>query len=211
MHEHKGAYNSVWTDEAVAFLREKAKERWSADRISAALQQRGIAVTRSSVAGKAIRENIALTCNVWPDEATTILHSMAGSLAGEIAARLSTAGFFFTARNVSDKARRDGIRLRLAHAQPKTLTSTARQRLKEQRIVAAEAWAGIEFDPVPASKPVTLLDLKSHHCRWPLCRDGHGDRLFCGAFTLEGPYCEAHHHISIEERKPIYAAQEARI
>lgn len=35
--------------------------------------------------------------------------------------------------------------------------------------------------------PVALLDLKPHHCRWPLDEGG-----FCGCRKVRGAYCEEH-------------------
>lgn len=44
-----------------------------------------------------------------------------------------------------------------------------------------------------ADVPVTLFDLQSHHCRWPI-----GDPvLFCGGTKLDGQaYCEHHYSIA---------------
>lgn len=42
--------------------------------------------------------------------------------------------------------------------------------------------------PVPRQcEPVALLDLRAHHCRWPV-----DDGLYCGATVARGAYCAAH-------------------
>jgi hypothetical protein len=45
--------------------------------------------------------------------------------------------------------------------------------------------------------PVALLELKSHHCRWPI-----GDPvLFCGADKMDGSsYCRHHHGVGTQAR-----------
>lgn len=58
------------------------------------------------------------------------------------------------------------------------------------------------FDP---ARPLPLLDLRSHHCRWPVDGSGRCDcapsgpfgaargQLFCGAQSVTGkPYCAEH-------------------
>lgn len=44
----------------------------------------------------------------------------------------------------------------------------------------------------PIGEPVTLLELASHHCRFPL-REGPADQVFCGAEPADGSsYCGYH-------------------
>jgi GcrA cell cycle regulator len=46
--------------------------------------------------------------------------------------------------------------------------------------------------PEVAAKAIALIDLKSHHCRWPVGGSG-GATLFCGGHAEAGyPYCPAH-------------------
>jgi GcrA cell cycle regulator len=46
--------------------------------------------------------------------------------------------------------------------------------------------------PEAAAKAITLIDLKSHHCRWPVAGAG-ATTLFCGGSAYAGyPYCATH-------------------
>jgi hypothetical protein len=45
--------------------------------------------------------------------------------------------------------------------------------------------------PLDATKPVLLVDLESHHCRWPVSEPR--DMLFCGRPKQDGSsYCPYH-------------------
>lgn len=52
---------------------------------------------------------------------------------------------------------------------------------------------------LPAARPVKLLDLKDHHCRWPHGDGRASDLFFCGApanLSSGKPYCTTHAVIS---------------
>lgn len=42
----------------------------------------------------------------------------------------------------------------------------------------------------------TVLDLKKHHCRWPLGTPGTATFGFCGKTKKIGPYCIEHARIA---------------
>jgi GcrA cell cycle regulator len=45
----------------------------------------------------------------------------------------------------------------------------------------------------PIEQRVTLMQLTSHTCRWPLWAMDEAERFFCGAEPIPGlPYCNAH-------------------
>lgn len=49
-----------------------------------------------------------------------------------------------------------------------------------------------ELTPEIVANPVQMLDLKPHHCRWPVGPVSH-DMLHCGADAIDGkPYCAKH-------------------
>jgi hypothetical protein len=53
--------------------------------------------------------------------------------------------------------------------------------------------------PLATADPITLMDLRPHHCRWPLGEPS--DMLYCGAGRLEPhPYCAGHAAIAYERR-----------
>lgn len=51
-----------------------------------------------------------------------------------------------------------------------------------------------EASTTPFGKPLTLMQLEPHHCRWPVSGE-RNDTLFCGAVreTMTRPYCTEHH------------------
>lgn len=46
--------------------------------------------------------------------------------------------------------------------------------------------------PLPASKPVTIMELTAATCRWPVRIDGRSEWHFCGQTVTRGRYCEPH-------------------
>ncbi len=62
------------------------------------------------------------------------------------------------------------------------------ERIRPGRPVSAQA-----FEPLEGTRPVTLLDLEPHHCRWPIGDPQDASFGFCGCKRAAGtPYCEAH-------------------
>lgn len=48
---------------------------------------------------------------------------------------------------------------------------------------------------------VSLLELETHHCRWPV---GEPVKGFCGCQALDGkPYCEGHYARATDKRPPV--------
>jgi GcrA cell cycle regulator len=60
----------------------------------------------------------------------------------------------------------------------------------------------VEETPPDFKNPVRLIELETHHCRWP--GDGCGpDLLCCGEPKLDGyPYCAPHCRIAYQLRMP---------
>lgn len=55
----------------------------------------------------------------------------------------------------------------------------------------------IKCDAVPVPEGVALLNLKAHHCRWPVGRGADGLATFCGDMkVLKASYCGPHHQRS---------------
>lgn len=61
----------------------------------------------------------------------------------------------------------------------------------EPVMIATTAW-----DALPGTMPVSLVELETGMCKWPL--DGH---LFCGA-PAEGVYCPTHHRMAYKAVVP---------
>jgi GcrA cell cycle regulator len=49
---------------------------------------------------------------------------------------------------------------------------------------------------IPRRQGLTLLELTSRSCRWPIGDSRKADFYFCGAATSEQPYCEVHRVIA---------------
>jgi GcrA cell cycle regulator len=41
-------------------------------------------------------------------------------------------------------------------------------------------------------RPVTVMALREHHCRWPVGNSGPGDQMYCGDRKRRGSYCAKH-------------------
>ena len=59
----------------------------------------------------------------------------------------------------------------------------------------------VHFNPsitqLPRCEAIDILELKDHHCRWPI--DGDGPMRYCGLDKVNGSsYCGEHHMISTE-------------
>ena len=101
-----------------------------------------------------------------------------------------------TRNTVIGKARRMGLDRRNTANQRK-LVADRRKRWRKRPtrpLIKVEAMP----DPIPAPRPavpvgqhVLLIDLQSHHCRWPIGEPP--EMLFCGAVKNgSSSYCEAH-------------------
>ena len=70
----------------------------------------------------------------------------------------------------------------------------ARRRPRQQRSLSRRGLAlkEIRWGKTATGASVALLDLREHHCRWPVSSEGV-TTLFCGAPKIDGaPYCPAH-------------------
>lgn len=208
------AFTTPWTDGAVEYVRQRAADGWSASKIAAGLKEvHGLDVSYNAVIGKANRVGITLVAHIWPAEATEIFRDLAlkGNCASDIARELQARGFNFTRRNCRDKGRSEKIILSTeVPRRPPTPKPTPMRLnpLSAGRMIACE-WIDNDADPLPSSRPSTLVDLKSHQCKWPLSRNENGDRLFCGAFKMgKASYCTHHQNVAIMEERNLHRGQE---
>ena len=129
----------------------------------------------------------------WTEEVDAALKAalVAGLSRSQIATQLGT-----TRCAVSGRVFRLGIADLLPHRiprptrqQPPRAPKTRRPRLVwSSRGVAAVAPA----EPV-ASLMIPILELQSHHCRWPTGVDENGTPCFCGAEKFYMSWCVGHH------------------
>jgi GcrA cell cycle regulator len=67
-----------------------------------------------------------------------------------------------------------------------------RPKRQEPKLVVLPLRPKPQPKPEVFAKPIALIDLKSHHCRWPVAGAG-ATTLFCGGDAHAGrPYCAAH-------------------
>jgi GcrA cell cycle regulator len=65
----------------------------------------------------------------------------------------------------------------------------------------------LEDDPAPEAR-IQVLQLKEHHCRWPIGQPGEAGYGACGRQPLKGqPYCEKHSRMA---HAPVQARQRER-
>lgn len=71
----------------------------------------------------------------------------------------------------------------------------------QRRVRMAERRKYRANQPEPVHTPETavhsIIDLKRHHCRWPIGEPGKPGFAFCGAQkTIGSSYCQHHDHVS---------------
>lgn len=79
------------------------------------------------------------------------------------------------------------------------------QRRQEQRAVAAAPRASAPIEEEKVSSPVSIADLRPHHCRWPTpWEPPPGEALtYCGRRASEGQtYCPTHRRESEGDWQP---------
>lgn len=123
------------------------------------------------------------------DDATLLRLRAQGRTSAEIARELGR-----TRNAICGRAKRIGAATPAKPpAQPrkarKSRAKPVEQRIAHSAIELRRAKRG--FGPLPDSRPVSLVNVRSYHCRWPI--DGE-DFRFCGAVQAEGrtSYCAAH-------------------
>jgi hypothetical protein len=125
----------------------------------------------------------------WPDDHVAHLREQfeaKKSICSMVISLEEKFGAIFTRNAVIGKLHRIGLKRVRTKAKPRPLP-----RAK----VAVDEWKPrpVPTMPVrPIGEPVTLLELASHHCRFPL-REGPADQVFCGAEPADGSsYCGYH-------------------
>lgn len=199
---------TAWDEMAVNHLCDGAAAGLTASQIARALRDHGYPFSRGAVVGKLERLDIRLGLKTaWCDEAIEILRRTAALGAQAVQTELCERGYHFERKQITDKAHRLGITI--PRSKPSSLSPddsaavplrAIKQRTKHADIATPEAWANRPDDaPLPDSAPVKLIDLRFHHCRWPLGRDAEGHRLFCGAHKISESYCQHHFNLSLKE------------
>ena len=131
----------------------------------------------------------------WTSENVEKLRKLwANDLSGSaIAAELKT-----TRSAVIAKAARLGLPGRTPSTNQRAARSDDRKKRKQHPWRPASARAPDTHQPITPSDDapvsgVTLLDIESHQCRWPLGDPQSDNFRFCGCRKVDGrPYCEAH-------------------
>jgi GcrA cell cycle regulator len=162
----------IWDAKAIALLIRLHREKCSAAQIAKALRNK---VTRNAVLGK--------------------VHRLRGS------GHLEPA-----TTNAADPARTVSV------AKPKS-RQIAQQQHKPSMGFGAAAVPSVPIPPRPLSvteydtiDPKTpgllrMMELRRHHCRWPLNNALGGEYSFCGDQKAAGrPYCERHAAIAYDVR-----------
>jgi GcrA cell cycle regulator len=138
----------------------------------------------------------------WPHEAVEMLERLAndGRTGEEVAFELNKKfGSGLSRSSVLGKAARLDINFRgAARHQRSTKTKNAAQAAPAVPAAPiAPALAPVVDIAIPASRRVTLFDLRDGMCRWPIGEPGTPEFRFCGARVPgAGPYCGDHMRIA---------------
>jgi len=131
----------------------------------------------------------------WNDEAVAILRRMwtvEGRPASAIAALLG-----ITRNAVLGKAHRMQLLYTPKTPKPKSKTTVKRHK---RMVFKPKATETVDLPPENPVDPVRLMDLRHHHCRWPVAGEG-ADMLFCGATRLE-PHAWCGKHCGLAYARP---------
>lgn len=172
-----GSGEKFWTEERIAELRRLAGERMFARDIAAE-----IGTTKNSVLGKLHRLGLS-KAKALPTRKPKISRRVRPKRNGGAAV-------------AALKARKEQER-KIAN----TATSTWGRRAVIARAIAIgelEPCEATELPPEPTRPTVSLHDLQSHHCRWPIGNPGAPDFGFCGQTIRDEsvPYCTHHCRIA---------------
>lgn len=208
-----------WTEDRVAELRRLAAQGLSGLHIATA-----VGATRSATISKLYREGIWTKCSRpqqatksagprrrpphgWQPEEDERLRELAGqgviftrigAILGRTRKAVSARAKLIGVRNLSKtvKARRERER-KIAL----TATSTWGRRAVIARAIALgelEPCEATDLPPEPNRPVISLQNLHSHHCRWPIGDPGSSDFGFCGESIRDDsvPYCTHHCRIA---------------
>lgn len=149
------------------------------------------------------------TFSPWTDERVEQLKEM--HAAGESASKIADAlGGGLTRNAVIGRIHRMGL-YRPTHHHPKgekRIPRKPREPLKKRiNLHCLDMSCAPNLPQEIVSRPLTLFDLKSHHCRWPVSGDGVAT-LFCGADKhAEFPYCARHCRMAYRKARPMSQAE----
>lgn len=142
----------------------------------------------------------------WTEEREAMLSELWG--AGHTAQRIADMMGDGTTRNmVIGKAHRMGLyavnttrkkpAAKKAGMTPNLIAAHAAAQAKHERIAKERK----DLAGRALGTPVKMVDLETHHCRWPIGDPGNENFHFCGADRCDGPYCKQHSRIAFNERK----------
>lgn len=153
--------------------------------------------------------NLAKTPSGWTDKRIEILKELwAQGLSGSaIAAELGEV----TRNSVIGKVHRLGLAKRAnptnARATPTPFRKPRVQRFREVLPIPIEITPGKATGQATLPErpgQVTLMDLTSETCRWPLWSDANPEHLYCGApgagMENKRPYCPLHSRMAYRAR-----------
>lgn len=149
----------------------------------------------------------------WTDKDDAIIKRMAA----EGATATTIGKFFGTSRNaVIGRAHRRGITLLGSNSKSVAQRRAGRKRAQQlrralerlrktpamQRVTTRKRWQpGVNLEPAPlpiqraedVARVLSIHDLESHHCRWPVGKPGELGFGFCGCQKVDGlSFCEGH-------------------
>lgn len=215
-----GSGEKFWTDERIAELRRLAAQGLSGLQIATA-----VGATRSATISKLYREGIWTkqiaprqparptppanrSPQAWQPEEDEQLRELAsegvmftriGAILGRSRKAVSARAKLIGVQNLSKTigmSRKEKER-KIAN----TATSTWGRKAVIARAIALgelEPYEATDLPPEPNRPVISLQNLHSHHCRWPIGDPGSSDFGFCGESIRDDsvPYCTHHCRIA---------------
>lgn len=172
--------NSPWTPERVETLERMVADGWTSQKISDAIK-----LTRSAVMGKIKRSK--LTLKTRHGDRGNAAEAPADPKPKMARKRPERHRPFVFPSGATQPAPGD-------ENAPAKLENPAKGHPTDDPLVR-----DVRVDPfaAPSRRLVSILNLKSHHCRWPLHKISNGPTFYCGHNRSEPhPYCAGHARIA---------------
>lgn len=196
---------SEWTDQIVSRLQRLSYEGYSASAIAEAVNREfSTAFSRNAVIGKLHRMGcttggkVAVAQTRWTEPMIEALRlAFADGNTAQACARhvSAAAGFEVTVSALYAKAGAMGLNFKAQARQARLdrlFNPPARPILFSAPIEEVE----IEVEPAFRAEAVRLMDLRPHHCRFPLGEPDADGYRFCGERKARGSYCAEHARIA---------------
>lgn len=148
-------------------------------------------------------DTVALLKLLWADglSGLQISEKIRGSTRNSILGKVHRLGLMGRVRPASFVARKRKPRALGEKPSSKPPYTRGRPKMSTPPVLLVES-------PLPPScQPVTMMELRNHHCRWPIGQPAGPATLFCGDRRDVGSYCRFHATLSVTAPRPSWTPE----